>query len=52
LDGEIMIGIDEDTAIVGKLNEEWTVLGKSKAHLFTKDDARDYAVGEKFSLGK
>ena len=52
LDGEIMIGIDEDTAIVGKLNEEWTVLGKSKAHLFTKDDARDYVVGEKFSLEK
>jgi hypothetical protein len=51
-DGEIMIGIDEDTAIVGKLNEEWTVLGKAKAHLFTKEDIRDYAAGEKFSLEK
>ncbi len=30
-EGEIMIGIDEDTAIVGKLNEEWTVMGKAKA---------------------
>jgi len=52
LDGEIMIGIDEDTAIVGKLNEDWTVLGKAKAHVFTKDEAWEYAAGEKFSLGK
>jgi cyanophycinase len=52
LDGEIMIGVDEDTAIVGKLNEDWTVLGKAGAHVFTKDDVRDYAAGEKFSLGK
>ena len=47
-----MIGIDEDTAIVGKLNEEWTVLGNSKAHVFTKDDGKSYGAGEKFSLGK
>jgi cyanophycinase len=52
LDGEIMIGIDEDTAIIGKINEEWTVLGKAKAHVFTKDEIWDYAAGEKFSLGK
>ena len=52
LDGEIMIGIDEDTAIVGKLNEDWTVLGKASAHVFTKDEIWEYAAGEKFSLGK
>jgi len=52
LAGEIMIGIDEDTAVVGKLDEEWTVLGKSKAHVFTKDDSQSYGEGEKFSLGK
>jgi len=50
--GEIMIGIDEDTAIVGKLNEEWTVMGKAQAHIFTKNDNKSYAAGEKFSLGK
>jgi cyanophycinase-like exopeptidase len=49
-EGEIMIGVDEDTAIVGKRNEEWTVMGKSKAHVFTKDESHSYAVGEKFSL--
>ena len=52
LDGEIMIGIDEDTAVVGKLNQEWNVLGKSKVHVFTKDDSISYTAGEKFSLGK
>ena len=51
-EGEIMIGIDEDTAIVGKLGEEWSVLGKSKAHVFTKDNSQSYSAGEKFSLGK
>ena len=50
--GEIMIGIDEDTAIIGKLNEEWTVMGKAQAHIFTKNDNKSYAAGEKFSLGK
>jgi cyanophycinase-like exopeptidase len=51
-DGEVMLGIDEDTAAIGKLNEEWTVMGKSKVHVFTKDDIKTYSAGEKFSLGK
>ena len=51
-EGEIMIGIDEDTAIVGKANEEWAVMGKAKAHIFTKTESTSYAAGEKFSLGK
>ncbi len=50
--GEIMIGVDENTAIVGKLNEEWTVLGKAKAYVFTKIENKSYAAGEKFTLGK
>lgn len=48
--GEIMIGIDEDTAVVGKLNEEWTVMGKAKAHVFTKDENKSYGAGEKFTM--
>lgn len=47
---EIMIGVDENTAIVGKLNEEWTVMGKSKAHVFTKNENMSYAAGEKFTI--
>jgi len=49
-DDEIMIGVDEDTAIVGRRNEDWTVMGKSNAHVFTKDQSNSYAAGEKFSL--
>lgn len=48
--GEIMIGVDENTAIVGKLNEAWTVMGKAQAHVFTKDGSRSYGIGEKFEI--
>jgi cyanophycinase len=51
-DGEIMLGVDEDTAIVGRRDGEWTVMGKSKAHEFTRDESKTYAAGEKFFLGK
>ncbi len=50
-DGEIMIGVDEDTAIIGRLNEPWSVMGKAKAHLFTNKDGKSYAAGENFTLG-
>ena len=49
---EIMIGIDEDTAIVGKLDEKWTVMGKAKAHVFSKNVSWVYGRGETFPLGK
>ncbi|MCC7119121.1 MAG: Type 1 glutamine amidotransferase-like domain-containing protein [Anaerolineales bacterium] len=51
-EGELMLGIDEETAVIGKLNEEWLVMGKAKAHMLTKAEIRTYAAGEKFSLGK
>lgn len=51
-DGEMMIGIDESTAIIGKLGEEWTVMGKAKAHVFMKNESKSFAAGEKFLLGK
>ncbi|MCQ3938065.1 MAG: peptidase [Chloroflexi bacterium] len=50
--GETMLGIDENTAVIGRLDEAWTVMGQSKAHVFTKEESRSYAAGEKFSLGK
>ena len=51
-EGEVMVGIDENTAIVGKANESWVVMGEAKAHIFTKDDSRSYSAGETFTLGK
>lgn len=49
-DGEVMLGVDENTAIVGTSRGEWTVMGLSKAHVFSRDHAKSYAPGEKFLL--
>ncbi len=49
-DGETMIGIDENTAVIGKLNEAWTVMGYAEAHVFTKDGSKSYGAGEKFKV--
>lgn len=42
-EGERMIGIDEDTALIGKLGGEWIVKGESKVHVFTRDGKASYA---------
>ena len=36
-DGQRMIGVDEDTALVGSLQGEWKVMGKSEVHVFTRE---------------
>ncbi len=48
-ENDLMIGIDENTAMVGK-NREWIVMGKAGVHAFTKNESKSYAVGEKFNL--
>ena len=48
-ENELMIGVDEDTAMVGK-SGEWVVMGKAGVHVFTKNDSKSYMVGEKFNL--
>jgi cyanophycinase len=49
-DGDRMIGVDEDTALIGKLGGEWTVMGKSKAHIFTREDKQVYESGQTITL--
>jgi cyanophycinase-like exopeptidase len=49
-ENEIMIGVDEDTAIIGKLNGAWKAMGKSKVHVFTKSEEKTYSNGEDFNL--
>jgi cyanophycinase len=44
--GERLIGVDENTALIGKLGGEWTVKGKSKVHVYTRDGKTSYANGE------
>jgi cyanophycinase len=45
-DRERMIGIDEDTALVGTLQGEWKVMGKSEVHVFTRDGKTTYRSGD------
>ena len=49
--GERMIGIDEDTALIGRLGGEWTVKGKGSVHIFTAGGNKTrYAGGESLIL--
>ena len=47
---ERMIGVDEDTALVGKLGGEWQVMGRSKAHVFTREGEQVYKNGQTITL--
>ncbi len=44
--GQRMVGVDEDTALVGKINGEWKVMGQSNVHVFAKDGSKKYQSGE------
>jgi len=48
--GERMIGVDEDTALVGRLGSEWKVMGKSKVHVFTHKGRTTYESGQTLLL--
>lgn len=48
--GERMLGIDEDTALIGRLNREWIVKGKSKVHVFARDGKSSYSDGQTLTL--
>jgi cyanophycinase len=45
-EGQQMIGIDEDTALVGSLLGEWRAMGKSKVHVFTKEGKSTFQAGD------
>lgn len=45
-DGQFILGVDENTALVGKLDGTWQVMGKGQAHVITSDHQQDYAAGE------
>lgn len=41
-----MIGVDEDTALIGTLNGEWKAMGKSSVQIFTRDQKSKYQSGD------
>jgi cyanophycinase len=48
--GERMIGIDEDTALIGKLNGEWMVKGKGRVYIFARDGKVSYSNGQTLTI--
>lgn len=48
--GDRMIGVDEDTALIGQLGGEWKVMGKSKVYVYTKDGKTAYESGQTLLL--
>jgi cyanophycinase len=48
--GERMIGVDEDTALIGKLAGEWAVKGRGKVHVFARDGKASYPDGQTLTL--
>ena len=49
-DGQFILGVDESTALVGKLNEDWQVMGEGKVHLITRDEEKVFTAGKKVNI--
>jgi cyanophycinase len=48
--GEYALGLDEDTALVGKQGGPWQVMGGQKVYVITKTEVKSYAAGEQVIL--
>ena len=49
-EGEFILGIDENTALVGRPDTEWEVLGASRVSLFTRQAKRMYSTEQRLIL--
>ena len=49
-DDQFILGVDENTALVGKLDGTWQVMGQGKAHIITRDSQQDLIAGETIEL--
>ena len=49
-DGEYALGLDEDTALVGRLSGPWQVMGRQNVYVITKKEIKTYAVGDQVIL--
>ena len=48
--GERLLGIDENTALIGQLGGEWKVMGQGKVHVFMRDGKKAYNHEQTFQL--
>jgi cyanophycinase len=51
-DDQFILGIDENTALVGKLGGTWQVMGQGQAHIITHDEQKDFDSGEEVPLSQ
>ena len=47
---EVIVGVDENTALIGKPDQEWLVMGAAQAHAFTRQESKSFSAGEKFKI--
>ena len=47
---ERILGVDENTAVVGQLDGEWQVMGMGNAHLLTRDGDQVFRTGQTVPL--
>lgn len=43
---EYVLGLEEDTALVGRLGGEWTVMGRQNVYVITKNRVETYSAGQ------
>ncbi len=48
--GESLLGVDEETALIGTLGGDWRVHGQKTVSLFSRGEKRVHAVGEEVKL--
>ena len=48
--GERLIGVDENTALVGRLHGDWTVMGVGKTYIYTRQGTQVCGAGETLRL--
>jgi cyanophycinase len=48
--GQVLLGIDENTALVGRIGGEWTVMGTGRLHHITRGAEKLYSAGERVRL--
>jgi len=49
-EGEYVLGLDEDTALVGKLGQEWTVMGRQQVYIITRHETLSFSSGSTINL--
>jgi len=47
---QFILGVDENTALVGVLDGTWQVMGQGQAHIITRDSQQDFTAGENVIL--